>query len=258
MATPELSRREEAQVMELAVDLYAEELRAEEQEERARSMIAAAREVGVPEAYVKRAADVVRQRKAADALRRKRLARNLTISAVVVAAAAGAIHLLQEPPLEPFVESFDAAGDRWSLNKNPESEATATLDGVAHLQIERFGLSGDGKFHVNLDRVIDLPAVDRHETVSFRARARGLRTLRLYLEGSDERWRSPPVTPGPAWSLHRLPLASFEHQTRTGDGWRVTGKGDPRDVRALSFKVGHYMNPANATGEVELDDLRFE
>lgn len=82
--------------------------------------------------------------------------------------------------------------------------------------------------------------------------------VRVFLEGDGVRWRSPPINLTSAWQAQTIPLDAFERQERGPDGFRVVGRGGVQDVRTWSLKVGHFMNPVDAAGEIEIDELRFE
>jgi hypothetical protein len=252
-------RTREAEVMDLAIDLYAQALRHEEQDTRDKSLAVAAGEVGVPPEFVEKAVAMVEQRRAAELAKGARNKRVgvYAAAAVLVVGLVGAV--LFRPAPAPVVESFTEAGARWHLDSNPESRATLTAGGESvRIRVDGFGAQADGKYHVNLDRQVELAPLDRHSQATLRVRGQGLGVVRLYLEGDGVRWRSAPVPVSAEWQSHTLELDSFERQERGGDGFRVVGRGDVHDVRGWSLKLGHYMNPVDATGEVEIDELRFE
>lgn len=247
--------------MSLAVDLFEKDRRHQEQEARDASMVAAAREVGVPEAYLERARALYRQQQRSLALKKR-----IAAGAVVGLVAAGGITVIASPgpPPAPWVESFDGAQDRWTLAKNGETTAALRFESrdgrgeVAVLAVDRFGPDGDGRYQANLDSLgpVDL---ERHRGVRFAVRGDGLGTIRLYLESPAERWRSPPLSVGAEWREHQLSLDRFEHQTRgPGGAWKVGGAREPGKVQKLSFKLGHFINDSGAAGRVEIDDLRIE
>ncbi len=255
--------------MEVAVDLHAHLLAQDERASRARSLAVAAGEVGVPPELVEKAAALVDARRAAEAARRGRLVR-IAAALAGVLLLAGLVAIVSWPtPAPVVVERFDGASARWSLDKNPETTASVRAvpgpDGEAlAVRVERFASGADGKYHVNVDRRLELVPLDRHRTVTVRARsvpngeAPPLSVVRGFLEGDGVRWRSPPINLTGAWQAQTLPLDAFERQERTADGFRVVGRGGVEDVRAWSLKVGHFMNPADAAGEIEIDELRFE
>lgn len=259
-------RTREQEVMDVAVDLHARLLADDERSTRDRALAVAATEVGVPPELVARATVMVDERRAAEALRRQRRTRVAMIGSAAVAAVVGLTVALWPAPVPVIVDGFEGASTRWALDKNAETSAalrpTAGADGVADhavaVAVERFGAQADGKYHVNLDRHAALPPLDRHHQVTVRVRGHGLPVVRVFLEGDGVRWRSPPITVGAEWGEHTLTLDSFERQQRKPGGFEVVGRGDVADVRQWSLKLGHYMNPVDATGEIEIDELRFE
>jgi len=99
-----------------------------------------------------------------------------------------------------------------------------------------------------------------YRTVSFRAQNGGLPNLRLYLENPNERWRSAALSVPSGGQVFRLNLDRFDHQTRdpSAGKWQKAGAGTPGHVEQLSFKVGYYINAADAHGDVKISDLRFQ
>ena len=99
-----------------------------------------------------------------------------------------------------------------------------------------------------------------YRTVSFRAQSAGLPNVRLYLENADERWRSANLSVPSGGQVFRLNLDQFDHQTRdpAAGKWRKAGASAPGHVEQLSFKVGYYVNNADAHGDVQISDLRFQ
>jgi hypothetical protein len=256
-------RTREQEVMELAVDLHAQALAAAEQDAKDRSLAVAAGEVGVPPEVVARAAVLVDERRRAEVARAQKQRRRGAIAAGALLAMAATVWLAWPAPVPVIVEGFDGATARWSLDKN--SESTAAVRTVAGergealaIGVTKFGAAADGKYHVNVDRRLDLPPLDRHRQVTLRVRGSGLGVVRLFLEGDGTRWRSPPIEVRSGWESVTLPLSTFERQERGEGGFRVVGRGDVGEVRSWSLKVGHFMNPVEAAGEIEIDELRFE
>lgn len=262
------SRREQAEVIDLAIDLYAEAVRERERGDDAKSMIATAREVGVPEEYLDRAMEVLRERQVAAVEQRERMRRRiaaaLAVTGVVALVVAGWM-MLAPGPVTPLVDGFAAAQTRWTLDKNPGTAASLRFESrgergeVAVVSVERFAPGADGKFYVNVDSLTAPADLSRHREVSFATRGKGLGTVRVFVEGANnERWRSPPLAIGDDWSTQRVPLSSFERQVLRGGAWTVADPSAPDGVRTISFKLGHFMNEADASGEIEIDDLRIE
>lgn len=251
-------------VLRRAVQLQAERDDAQT-EAQVREQTAA--ELGIsPETLRVAAADIYRQGVEAEnqARAKSQRARKYAMVAAIagVMGLAGAWMALQPPP-PPFVDTFDGTQAQWALTANPKTRAevqwtTEPMHGaIAAVQVQGFVPESDGKFFANLDRA-GLLDLRRHRTVKFCSRGQGLGTVRLYLEGADLRWRSPPVALGEAWTAHTLPIGSFETQRRQAGGWQTVAFAHPTEVTRLSFKVGHFINRADATGTVHLDDVRIE
>lgn len=260
MASP--SSRD-AQVLKRAIQLAERDRDQAESLANKQVLTEAAEELGVPAHYVDQAAtQLAQERTQALATRRKALL-------VGVGAGVGLLgilltrSLLQPPP--PVEYSLAAAGGRWTLHKNPDTQATLRFEAsegreAAVVQIDRFAPeANDGKYYVNLDASEALPPVEKYRSVVFSSRGQGLAQVRLFLEVSpDERFRSPAIALSSGWVEHRLPLSLFEHQGRAGESWRRAAATSPHGVKRLSFKLGHFMNDATAHGEVAITGLRFE
>ncbi len=226
-----------------------------------------AAELGIAPATLRQAAaDIYQQGVQAETAARERRRRTRLytwITTVVTVVGLAGAWLAMQPPPPPFVDTFDGTQAQWALATNPNSRAVVQFaaepmhGAVAALQVQAFGAETDGKYFVNLDRagILDL---SEHHTVKFCSRGQGLATVRLYLESGDLRWRSPPVALGDPWASHVLPIASFETQRRAAGGWQTVAFERPTKVARLSFKFGHFINRADATGSVQLDDVRIE
>lgn len=261
-------------VLDRAWKLQHEREDAAEAASRTRRMAEAAEELGLDPGAVEEAerqlaaedaaaaeaaARAAKEREAA----RARLGRLAGVGAAVLAAlgAVGAgAWLLTRPPAP--VEAPLGATAGWLLDVSPGTQATVAWaqDGthgeVGVLTVTSTAPRQDGTWFVNLDHHAPLD-LSRHERARFSVRGEGLGTVRLFLEADGERWRSPPVSVGKDWQDVDLPLDAFDHQRRDG-GWKTVGSGGVGEVDTTSFKVGHYMNPPEATGEVRIDALRFE
>lgn len=264
------------QVVRLAFELQHQETLAGERKAFDDALQSAALEDGLtPELLARAEAELLRREKtAAEARetrrrRRRRAALALGAAAALGVAAAGAYRLAFPPAPAPRVESFDVP-ERWDLHQNPESRASVEFEAVsgrgqvARLHVEAFGASAqDGKYFVNLDSTLEPLDLSRYATLSLDVRGT-LPVVRVFLEArADERWRSPPLdvqgTEGEqSWRTHRVPLTSFERQVRRDGAWKTVSWSAPGTIHRLSVKVGHFMNPPEAKGEVQLDDLRLE
>jgi hypothetical protein len=213
-----------------------------------------AAELGVDGATLDRAARVVAAEDAARALRRRRAGVG---SAIAVALAAATWAAWPTPPA-PLVDELTETP--WALAADGRSRATLTrtADGALRVDVEAFVPGEDGKYHVNVDRHDALPSLAEYARVELRVRGEGLGVVRLFLEGGDRRWRTPPIAVRSSWSSVVIPLDALEQLRRVDGAWQAEGRGRPDGATSWSLKLGHFMNPPDAHGFVELDRLRFE
>jgi len=269
-----MSRPTPEQQLEHALRMQAERERQREEEERRKGLKEAAKEMGVSEDTFD-AAEAEAQKAEAEAQERARLEREraaavsaqrskqmalgaaIGLGALLVTGASLAWWFLPGAP--PVQEDFSGFSSRWGLDMNPGTEASvqaATEAGhgeVAEITVGRFVPGADGKFHVNLNLSEPMP-LDRLESLSVAAKGDGLGVARVYLEVGDERWRSPPMNLGAEWKTFDWSLEAFERQERKAGGW-TTVDYRPPDRAKVSIKVGHFMNPPEASGTVWVDDL---
>lgn len=264
--------KERTEALRIAMELQAEAERKAEAERQEQAMRKTAAEVGIAPDLYDRAREVQAAQKAeaAAALQAKQarqavwVRRGLLVSAALVALVGlPALLLRPPPPPEPYADAFDAAAGRWALQANPESQAEvrwaseAGRGDYAVIDVASFGADSKGKYFVNLDTTSIPDSLAGYETVSFAVSGQGLGVVRIYLEQDVYRWRSPPISVTDTWTVQTIPLTDFELQQKNGSEWSVQRWEAPDTVRTVSFKVGHYMNPADASGEVKLDDLTF-
>ena len=246
-----------AEVVRVAGELYDAE-QAQTQERRA--TVAAAAEMGLPKEYLDRAASAVHARHVEQiaTLRRRRV--GLLAGIGVAVALGGGWFVTHSRPAAPLAYSFQPS--QWTQESDPASKAAVTFaNGAATLHVDHFAMpAGGDQFFVNLNTK-DVPStLAGYRTVSFRAQSAGLPNVRLYLENADERWRSANLSVPSGGQVFRLNLDQFDHQTRdpAAEKWRKAGASAPGHVEQLSFKVGYYVNNADAHGDVQISDLRFQ
>jgi hypothetical protein len=257
------------EVLRVASELYARDRAELERTEQSHELKQAAAELDLPPEYLERAAAAVHAERVAQ-IQTTRRRRNSALAVLGVTLGIwGGWRVTHPPPPEPVAYTFSAASrNQWTLDRNPGSEARLTFDeragsdGAALVTVDRFGAQGgDGRFFVNLNSTQVPPSLAGYRTVGFRARGDGLAQVRLYLEaGPTERWRSPAVPVSGSWSDARLQLNQFDYQTRRSpsEEWRTQRYRSPGQIERLSFKLGYYVNEADARGTVAIDDLRFE
>jgi hypothetical protein len=269
------SDHRQREVLRIAFELQAAQAASEEQKLSEAAFREAALESGLDPELLARAEEELarREQASAHATAQRRRRRRLAAVAVVGALALGAAGLALAPVLSPpppaqWIETFDAPGGArarpWALDTNPDTRATLSWHEepgrgqVAVVRVDGFAPAQDGKYHVNLDGLLAPADASRYGEVAVDLKG-SLPTARVYLEaGTDERWRSPAISVQRDWTTHRLPLRSFERQQRHDGAWRTVDWSAPDGVSQLSVKLGHFMNPPEATGELFVDALRFE
>jgi hypothetical protein len=256
----------DTEVLEVAVELHAEDEAARDAERARQAVHEAAVDLGVDGQLERAAAEVERRRLAAVASRARRKRWTAWIGGGVFALAlgVGAWQLATPSPPTPWTLIADRAS--WILDVSPGTRAhqrfeTDAGQPVAVVEVERAqpGPAGasDGTWFVNLD-LANAPALAGHDTLAIEL-AGTLPRARVYLEaGSDERWRSPPIAVQPNWTIHRLPLATFEHQKRQNGKWHVVETREPTGVQVISVKLGHFVNEPEATGFVRIRGVHAE
>lgn len=216
-----------------------------------------AREVAAEEAEAK-----MRAEKRAAMGRRAAVGMGLLFAASLVSI--GIARIAFPPALQPWIEPMDSPTG-WSLDVNPGSEVSMDFvpvsgrGSVATLTVERFVADPEGQFRANLDGFSVPSSLRGYETLSVDLSGT-LPNARVYLEaGPDERWRSPALSVSEAWSTHDVPIRTFEHQLKQGGRWQTVSQGDvPDGLTQLSVKVGHFMNPIDASGTVSVDAITLK
>lgn len=259
------------QLLQIAFELQAEQEAGEERKLSEAAFREAALEAGLdPQLLARAEEELVRREQVAAAAaergrRRMRMAAFGALGAIAIGAAGvGLSQTLFPPPPAPWVETFDAPGVSWSLDRNADTRATLSWQEepgrgqVAVVRVDAFAPAPDGAYHVNLDGVVAPADAGRYSAVVVDLKG-SLPVARMYIEaGTDARWRSPAISVQRGWTTHRLPLRSFERQERRSGEWRTVGWSAPEGVSQLSIKLGHYMNSADTAGELYVDALRFE
>jgi hypothetical protein len=174
----------------------------------------------------------------------------------------GASAALAPEPTPPWSTGMDTTA-AWGLDVNPGSavavrwEQEAVRGQVAVVEVTSFAAGGE-KHRANFDSH-EVPASFDGLTTMHVDLAGTLPVARVYLEaGGAERWRSPALNVEGGWSTKSVPLSAFDHQVREGAGWKTAPWATPTNVDTLSVKLGDFMNPADATGVVRIDNLGFE
>ena len=246
----------DTEVLEVAVELHAEDEAARDVERARPAVHEAAVDLGVDGQLGRAEAEVERRRQVASASRARRKRWTAWIAGVVLALGlgVGTWQLAQPTPPTPWTVVADRA--TWILDVSPGTRAHQRFESeggqpVAVVDVGSAQPGPDGTWFVNLD-LSNAPALAGHDTLALEL-AGTLPHARVYLEAaSDERWRSPLIAVQPNWTTHRLPLATFEHQKRRDGKCHVVEPREPTGVKVLSVKLGHFVNEPDATGFVRV------
>jgi hypothetical protein len=246
-------------VLDQAFELQAERERAREHAARDEAWRKAAGELGLEHDLYDEARLLVAQREAAEAAAQAQRRRAGAAALIGLAATAGmlaALWALWPTPTPPWSDDLTGGAARWALDVSPGTEASVSWEGdAAHVTVGRFQPGADGRYVVNLDTTLPTADLSDYSELTVRVQGQGLGNVRAYLEGPDERWRSPPIPVTSSPVEHAVPLDAFEHQRREGGGWKVVPWTHPGRVPGLSFKLGHYINPPEQSGDIQLDDV---
>lgn len=261
-----VSPQEMPEVVRIASELYQRDQEKEGEEQERLSTVQAAEEIGLPEEYLHRAAEEMHARRV-ELVQRKRRTRNGILAVTGVAALFGlttwGVNTLTRPapPPAPAIYQINAQ-EKWTGQVNQGTQASVTAEnGKLTIRVEKFVPDQKGTYFANADTFQIPPNLERYEFVKFRVRGSGLPNVRLYLEnGPTERWRSEPISVTAQGQEVTLPLNKFEHLTRpsANDKFQRQEYRKPDSLERLSFKTGDFVNDVKATGEVTIDNLKFE
>ncbi len=260
------------QLLQIAFELQADHEAQQERKAYGEALAEAAVETGLEPRFLQEAEVELARREqvaalnAADRAKTKRLVSWILSGAAAVAGAVTVYVTTTQRALErpdPWHATFDASSV-WALQKNPESRATLAFEDVpgrgraAHVSVEAFGTGDNQKYFVNLDDFSVPNEVSGYRDVVVELKG-SLPVARVYLEADGERWRSPAIDVHDDWTTHRLPLSAFDRQEKGSNGeWHTASFSAPSRVQRLSVKVGHFMNPLEATGSLYVAALRLE
>jgi len=258
------------EVVRIASELYSKDQAQDAEAQERQATVDAAAEIGLPEAYLHRAAEELHARRVEEVQhRRHRRFGLLALAGAVLVMGSGAaiVSRLQTPP--PTTSQITAPASTiapvftsgsWQLNTNPGTQATVSfVNNTAVLQVQRFVADTSSHFTANLNNLDGAKNLAGFQAITFRMQGT-LPHVRLYLENGGERWRSPELSVEGQERLVRIDLSQFERQIRGGadSAWQKSGYKPPTWVENLSFKTGWYVNDIQASGDLTLSDLRFE
>ncbi len=258
------------QVVRIALELQARDESTRPADDFAGAVRDAAVAEGLDPAYLEKAEAELKRREAAAAealAARKKTVRRAGVIALALIAAlgigAGVKPLLFPAPPAPWADGLEDA-TRWSLDVDPKSHAQLRWEQesgrgqVAVVAVEQFDADKTAQPRVNFDGLGIPRDLTGYSEVVVDVRG-SLPSARVYLEaGSEERWRSPAIGLANTWAEHRIPLKAFERQVREGGKWHTTRWTTPTGLTQSSVKVGHFINPPEATGDVHVDRLRLQ
>lgn len=257
----EQQRPHPRKVLDRAFELQTEREREREAEARDEAWKKAAGEMGVEHDLYDAARRDVARREAAEHARRAERRRTFGAVAAGLALAGGlaaGLWALWPEPTPPWTDDLSGGASHWALDVSGGTQARVDWAGDrATVTVDHVQPGADGRWVVNLDRQLPAPDLSDFQQVQFRVQGEGLGQVRVYLERPDERWRSPAIPVTSAWTDQTVPFSSFERQVREGGAWKVVGWQHPGQVPGLSFKLGHYINPPEQTGSVQLDDVEL-
>jgi hypothetical protein len=222
---------------------------------------AALEEAEVPAEYLRKAERELRIRQAARQ-RWRQIAIGLPLALLPVVGLL--LFLALRPPSHPIAETFDDTAElRWTLEANPGTSARADFDrGYARITVNRFAPSVGGPLpgrHWATLRTIDGDKdVRTLEALTFRARGQGLDRLRFRFVRGSRSWVTPAFLVGSDWKTYRVPLNHLDQFRQRGDTEKSDGAFDDRPqstVSEIQIQTGSHVNPVEARGTLEIDDV---
>jgi hypothetical protein len=258
------------QVVRIALELQARDASNQPIEDFTGAIREAAVAEGLDPAYLDKAEAELQRREAAAldvAKARRKTMRRAGVAAVALVATLfigwQVKPLVFPAPPAPWADGLEDS-TRWSLDVDPGTHAQlrweqeAGRGQVAVVAVESFATGLDVAPRANFDGLGVPSDLSGYSDVVIDVRGT-LPNARVYFEaGSEERWRSPAIALADGWAEHRVPLKAFEHQVRQAGKWQTTGWTAPRGVTQSSVKVGHFINPPEAVGDIHVDRLRLE
>jgi hypothetical protein len=259
------------EIVRIATELQEKDRKLEAEEQTRQATVAAAEEVGLPEKYLHQAAAELHARRVVEIeQRRKRRAGLIATGAAVLGLGAiGYFITSPQTPPAPSAEVSAAApaalqtainAAQWKTNANAGTQATTAFEnGAATVTVQKFTPDAQGRYFVNLNSTSGRQNLSGYSSASFQVSGT-LPSVRLYLENGQERWRSPVLNVSSGGQTVRVDFSQFERQLKQRDGvsWRRVRFQPPASVENFSFKLGSFVNEANAKGSVTIRDLKFE
>lgn len=259
------------EVVHIASELYEKDRQLDAETQERQATVDAAKEVGLPEEYLHRAAAELHGRRVAQAQvqRRRRTGWLAAVGATVLIGSAGIFALRSHPDATPSTVATVAQSpvmapgfspSKWKLATNTGTQANVTYaSDSATIHVQRFAADLPNHFTANFNSFDGAKNLAGARTITFRMSGT-LPQVRLYLDHGNERWRSPAIPVQGQEQIVRLDLSQFEHLTRASAdaSWQKVGYEPPGIVDNLSFKTGWFVNDIGASGDVTLGDIQFE
>ncbi len=258
------------EVVHIASELYERDRLKDAETQERQATVDAAKEVGLPEEYLHRAAAELHVRRIAQAQksRKRRAGVIAVVGAALALGGAGGLYVIRSQVSAPpaVVQTVQTAtapaftSSSWKLSMNSGTQASVDYgSGLATIRVRRFAVDSAGRFNANLNTIDGAQNLAGIRSISFNVHGT-LPQVRLYLEHGDQRWRSPALPVEGQERQVKVDLTQFERQTRSGSNgqWEKAGYQAPETVDNLSYKTGWFVNDANASGDVTIGDVRFE
>lgn len=247
-------QRESDETTRLAVEMHTRDQEALHQR---LATEAALQEAQVPPEYLQRAQEQIRMRQVGRQQRWQVLAILLAAMVPVAGAIAFAI---SRTPSKPINDSFTAAAyQRWSLDVNEGSKASVDFNqGRATIKVDRFAKGEDGRYWATLRSINGDLNLRTLKTLSFSARGEGLSHVRFRFVRGNRSWVTPSYEVRPGWQAFSVPLNQLNEFKVKGDSETSDGSYDDRprsSVSEMQIQTGSHVNPADASGKVEIDDI---
>lgn len=247
-------QRESDETARLAVEMYA---RDQEALHHRLATEAALQEAQVPPDYLRRAQEQIQKRQAG---RRQTWQVLAIVAAALVPVAGGIAFSISRTPSKPIAESFaNAPYQRWSLDVNEGSRGSVAFEeGRATIKVDRFAKGADGKFWATLRSIDGDKNLRTLKSLSFRARGEGLSHVRFRFLRGTRSWVTPSYEIRPGWQTFSVPLDRLNEFKQKGDQETSDGSYDDRprsSVSEIQIQTGSHVNPVDASGTIEIDDI---
>ncbi len=250
------------ETLRLAVELHAKD---QEELQKRLATEAAMEEASVPPEYLRRAEEMRKQQAEAKAKRRQV---PLIFAACLVPPLALAAYLaFLRAPSTPIEETFASAPElRWTLETSPGTHANVAFQGGrATIKVDNFAVAPDGtqkgRHWATLRSIDGRKNLRTLNQLTFRARGEGLSRVRFRFVEGKRSWVTPAFLVDGNWKDYRVSLGQLDKYERKNDTERSDGAFDDRvrsSVAEIQIQTGSFVNPLDAKGTLEVDDVRLK